>query len=78
MEFRYSSILLGNQHAARPQKEDNMPRDQSEYERDVARNDSILEDIQMDRSYWRSHYIPMQLMLPAPVKETLTTDEGKP
>ena len=55
-----------------------MPRDQSEYERDVARNDSILEDIQLDRTYWRSHYIPMQLMLPAPVKETLTTDEVKP
>jgi hypothetical protein len=55
-----------------------MPRDQSEYERDVARNDSILEDIQLDRTHWRSLYIPMQLMLPAPVKETLTTDEVKP
>ena len=55
-----------------------MPRDQSEYERDVARNDAILEDIQMDRTYWRSLYIPMQLMLPAPVKETLTTDEVQP
>lgn len=55
-----------------------MPRNDSEYERDVARNDAIMEDIQMDRTYWRSHYIPMQLMLPAPVKESLTTDEEKP
>ena len=56
-----------------------MTRDQSEYERDVARNDSILEDIQLDRTYWRSHYIPMQLMLPAPVvKESSTTDEVQP
>ena len=55
-----------------------MPRDQSEYERDVARNESILEDIQMDRTYWRSHYIPMQLMLPSAVKESSTTDEVKP
>jgi hypothetical protein len=56
-----------------------MPRDQSEYERDVARNDSILEDIQLDRTHWRSLYIPMQLMLPAPVvKESSTTDEVKP
>ena len=55
-----------------------MTRDQSEYDRDAQRQDSILEDIQMDRTYWRSHYIPMQLMLPAPVKETLTTGEVKP
>ena len=56
-----------------------MPRDQSEYERDVARNDSILEDIQLDRTYWRSLYIPTQLMLPAPVvKESSTTDKVKP
>ena len=55
-----------------------MPRTDSEYDRDAQRQDSILEDIQMDRSYWRSHYIPMQLMLPAPVKETLTTDEVQP
>jgi hypothetical protein len=55
-----------------------MPRTDSEYDRDAQRQDSILEDIQMDRTYWRSHYIPMQLMLPAPVKETLTTDEVKP
>ena len=55
-----------------------MTRNDSEYERDVARNDSILEDIQLDRTYWRSLYIPMQLMLPAPVKETLTTDEVQP
>jgi hypothetical protein len=55
-----------------------MTRDQSDYDRDVARNNSILEDIQLDRTYWRSLYIPTQLMLPAPVKETLTTDEGKP
>lgn len=55
-----------------------MPRTDSEYDRDAQRQDSILEDIQMDRTYWRSHYIPMQLMLPAPVKETLTTDEVQP
>ena len=55
-----------------------MPRNDSDYERDVARNDSILEDIQLDRTYWRSLYIPTQLMLPAPVKETLTTDEVQP
>ena len=55
-----------------------MPRTDSEYDRDAQRQDSILEDIQLDRSYWRSLYIPMQLMLPAPVKETLTTDEEKP
>jgi hypothetical protein len=55
-----------------------MPRTDSEYDRDAQRQDSILEDIQMDRTYWRSHYIPMQLMLPAPVKESSTTDEVKP
>lgn len=55
-----------------------MTRNDSEYERDLARNDAILEDIQMNRTYWRSYYIPMQLMLPAPVKESLTTDEVKP
>lgn len=55
-----------------------MPRTDSEYDRDAQRQDSILEDIQMDRTFWRSHYIPMQLMLPAPVKETLTTDEVQP
>ena len=55
-----------------------MPRTDSEYDRDAQRQDSILEDIQMDRTYWRSHYIPTQLMLPAPVKETLTTDEVQP
>lgn len=55
-----------------------MPRNDSEYERDVARNDSILEDIQMDRTYWRSLHIPTQLMLPAPVKESSTTDEVQP
>jgi hypothetical protein len=56
-----------------------MPRDESEYDRDVRRNDAIMEDIQSNRTYWRSHYIPMQLMLPAPVvKEPLTTDEVKP
>ena len=55
-----------------------MPRNDSEYDRDAQRQDSILEDIQLDRTYWRSLYIPMQLMLPAPVKETLTTDEVKP
>lgn len=53
-----------------------MPRELSEYDRDSERQDSILEDIQSNRTYWRSHYIPMQLMLPAPVvKESLTTDE---
>ena len=56
-----------------------MPRTDSDYDRDSERQDSILEDIQSNRTYWRSHYIPMQLMLPAPaVKETLTTDEVKP
>ena len=55
-----------------------MPRTDSEYDRDAQRQDSILEDIQLDRTYWRSLYIPTQLMLPAPVKETLTTDEVKP
>lgn len=53
-----------------------MPRNDSEYDRDAQRQDSILEDIQLDRTYWRSLYIPT--MLPAPVKETLTTDEVKP
>jgi hypothetical protein len=55
-----------------------MRGDQSEYDRDAQRQDSILEDIQLDRTHWRSLYIPMQLMLPAPVKETLTTDEVQP
>jgi hypothetical protein len=56
-----------------------MRGDQSEYDRDAQRQDSILEDIQLDRTYWRSLYIPTQLMLPAPVvKESSTTDEVKP
>ena len=55
-----------------------MRGDQSEYDRDAQRQDSILEDIQLDRTYWRSLYIPTQLMLPAAVKVSLTTDELQP